>query len=101
RVTGSLMPIANRVVPPATPPNALDAIAASTPTYSFREGRMRGQERLYDATSTGRPRRPRHEVADTIAIRAEDYRASLPASPLVCPAASRAPWRCGSAWRAA
>src|SRR6516164_3536550 len=39
-VTGSLMPIANRVVPPAMPPSALDAIAASTPTYSFREGRM-------------------------------------------------------------
>src|SRR6201988_442113 len=45
RVTGSLMPIANRVVPPATPPSALDAIAASTPTSSFREGRMGGQER--------------------------------------------------------
>src|SRR5215831_19239632 len=44
RVTGSLEPIANRVVPPATPPNALDAIAASTPTYSLREARMRGQE---------------------------------------------------------
>src|SRR5215831_17822686 len=41
RVTGSLEPIANRVVPPATP---LDAIAASTPTYSLREARMRGQE---------------------------------------------------------
>src|SRR5262245_17690055 len=44
-VTGALVPIANRVVPPATPPNALDATAASTPTYSFRKGRMGGQER--------------------------------------------------------
>src|SRR6516164_9893897 len=41
-VSGSLEPIANRVVPPATPPNALDAIAARTPTYSLR---MRGQQR--------------------------------------------------------
>src|SRR5215467_15941136 len=68
RVTGSLMPIANRVVPPATPPSALDAIAASTPTYSFREGRMGGQER--------RPRATVHEVAVQTAITAEDYRAS-------------------------
>src|SRR6516165_4561038 len=44
-VSGSLEPIANRVVPPATPPNALDAIAARTPTYSLREARMRGQQR--------------------------------------------------------
>src|SRR5215472_9379813 len=44
-VTGSLAPIANRVVPPATPPKALDATAASTPTYSFRKARMGGQER--------------------------------------------------------
>src|SRR5262249_26132286 len=44
-VTGSLVPIANRVVPPATPPKALDATAASTPTYSFRKARMGGQER--------------------------------------------------------
>src|SRR5215472_4344525 len=44
-VSGSLEPIANRVVPPATPPNALEAIAASTPTYSLREARMRGQQR--------------------------------------------------------
>src|SRR5215472_15620698 len=43
-VSGSLEPIANRVVPPATPPNALEAIAASTPTYSLREARMRGQQ---------------------------------------------------------
>src|SRR5262245_9642675 len=34
-VTGSLVPIANRVAPPATPPNALDATAASTPITRF------------------------------------------------------------------
>src|SRR5262249_24275602 len=83
RVTGSLAPIANRVVPPAAPPNALDATAASTPTYSFRKGRMGGQERRRRATV--------HEVAVQIAFRAEDYRASLWASPPACPAASPAP----------
>src|SRR5215472_6892346 len=93
-VSGSLEPIANRVVPPATPPNALEAIAARTPTYSLQEARMRGQQRR--PTIGG-------QQADLVglAIRAEDYRASLPASPRACPAASPAPWRCASAWRAA
>src|SRR5262249_60465517 len=76
-------PLATRVPPPATPPNALDAIAASTPTYSFRKARMGGQER--------RPRATVHEVAVQTAITAEDYRASFPASPPACPAASPAP----------
>src|SRR5262249_21514807 len=98
----ALTPIANRGVAPATPPRALDAIAASTPTYSFRKVRMQGQERRptvlrQQADVVGRTARLRVQSR----IRAEDYRASLPASPLACPAASRAPWRCGSAWRAA
>src|SRR5262249_32209992 len=98
-VTGSLAPIANRVAPPATPPNALDATAAMTPTYSFRKARMRGSKEITTVP---------HQQADVvglitgalmqIAIRAEDYRAFLPASPLACPAAWRAPRQCGGGW---
>src|SRR5262249_58074164 len=44
-VPDPLAPTATGGAPPATPPNALDATAASTPTYSFRKGRMGGQER--------------------------------------------------------
>src|SRR5215472_8358971 len=60
-VTGSLVPIANRVVPPATPPKALDATAASTPTYSFRKARMGGQERGPRAAVRGHGCRSRSE----------------------------------------
>src|SRR5262249_6657496 len=98
----ALTPIANRVVPPATPPTALHASAASTPTYPFRKVRMQGEEGRATAVRQQAGvlgRTPRLRVQSR--IRAEDYRASLPASPLACPAASRAPWRCGSAWRAA
>src|SRR5215467_14866737 len=53
-VTGSLEPIANRVVPPATPPKALDVTAASTPTYSFRKAGMGAQERRLGHGARGR-----------------------------------------------